>query len=719
MSGSDHFAQVKEAISATTSILFSNEAVENTILSSQSPYKKLLQKAITNMDGDSTNAISNLQSFQEELDQDFSHLEGKEAYLRKSGDDYFTNSFVDSKTGFKVMTYLDDEILNENVSNGKTKLLLDGTREKESDTTDSRNEEQLEGGKKSSLFQGFEASLPVVDKVIEKKKATHGLITEDKDKENTGDFLSLLVSDLPDFENEKQFDTDRISRSYSLKYLKGLSENIIRTINLLLIKKDMIDDEVEAADKKLQEALKKSEKAKKKLKTAETNELQLDNILSLVKERISFIEEYDLEVETSCSKDSENVEGKTDEKTPDNTEVHTNTNLNTREDNRDDVTRKEEIKSSRISHSLNEKISSKRKSKQNKLQLFFDEELGKSKKGRTTLQHHYDSGDNILTFKGAHANGVSCLDFDVPFGTLSTAGYLDPIVKVWDLTRKVQMATLNGHMATITCMQSSPHYSMLITGSKDATIKLWNLKLASQLYLEENADIGNSNQSCIHTFSSHLDELTAISYDTINLVSGSQDKTIRQWDLLSGKCVQTIDLSFIKSRNNDFYSNQLLGEKPLVGAIQCFDAALATGTKDGIVRLWDLRSGVPVRTLEGHTDAVTALKFDSSSIVTASSDKQVRIWDLRTGTLSNAFALEKPITSLDFDSTSIICSTKTSNFQVFNKIENRHWNCGPTHDSEQSGTSNEPSESNIITIRVKDNYTVAGSDDGTISAWRV
>ena len=42
-------------------------------------------------------------------------------------------------------------------------------------------------------------------------------------------------------------------------------------------------------------------------------------------------------------------------------------------------------------------------------------------------------------------------------------------------------------------------------------------------------------------------------------------------------------------------------EADFVGAVQVFDAALACGTADGMVRLWDLRSGQVHRSLVGHT----------------------------------------------------------------------------------------------------------------------
>jgi len=123
-----------------------------------------------------------------------------------------------------------------------------------------------------------------------------------------------------------------------------------------------------------------------------------------------------------------------------------------------------------------------------------------------------------------------------------------------------------------------------------------------------------------------------------------------------------------------------------VGALQCFDAALACGTAMewsgfGIVsrcavvftalnidQCLLVRSGQVHRSLVGHTGPVTALQFDDVHLVTGSLDRSIRvgfvaepqhlsiltirqIWDLRTGTIFDAFGYETllPVCSLILD----------------------------------------------------------------------
>ena len=54
---------------------------------------------------------------------------------------------------------------------------------------------------------------------------------------------------------------------------------------------------------------------------------------------------------------------------------------------------------------------------------------------------------------------------------------------------------------------------------------------------------------------------------------------------------------------------------------------------DRTLRVWDLESGQAVHTLNGHTDAVTAVAItpDGCHAVSASGDRTLRVWDLKSG----------------------------------------------------------------------------------------
>lgn len=332
-----------------------------------------------------------------------------------------------------------------------------------------------------------------------------------------------------------------------------------------------------------------------------------------------------------------------------------------------------------------------------------------------TLQQYYTPGKEIRTIATGHDQGISALDFDIPFGTMACTGVEDSNITVWDLSQGQMLYSLPGHKAFVKCLQMNDN--IIVSGSMDATAKLWN--------------IDDEQDPLIETFESHLDEITALHFSETTLVTGSADRTIRQWDMNCGRCLQTLDVLWASAQNSvgviddhtrtssimpsaSSISTSTTGTSTggdFVGALQCFDAALASGTADGVVRLWDLRSGQVHRSLIGHTGPISCLQFDEVHLVTGSLDRSIRIWDLRMGTLFDAFAYERPVTSLHFDSRRIVSSNCDNTVKVYDRILEKHWSCGAGEDDENAAIIN--------TVRYKEGYLIEGREDGKVGVWAV
>ncbi|KAF2871737.1 mitochondrial division protein-like protein 1 [Massariosphaeria phaeospora] len=536
-----------------------------------------------------------------------------------------------------------------------------------------------------SLFEGFQASLPD-EPTVDKKHGRHnargqrmiGAAVEDED------------SNLPP----------------SMVKLKNQKHSMSHRLEMMGVRKHMCATEIHEIDNKIANLNTMRKIVLNRLAGMEDEEAELEQDMLEVENKIEDLQEELEDAAALAPKAPESPTTDSDE-----------------EEDRDEF----------MSDSIYQKISSP-KSKRRR---------GTRRMSMPIVHEHLEPGSKIKELP-AHNDAITALDFDAPWGTLVTAA-LDDTVRVWDLNAGRCIGLLEGHISSVRCLQVEDN--IVATGSMDASIRLWDLSKAeyapSDSRTHKDADdeedddgltFENSEdapppppptimQDCpLFSLESHVGEVTALHFRGDTLVSGSSDKTLRQWDLVTGRCVQTLDVLWAAAQASatDANSGQWRqtgrtsdASADFVGAIQVFDAALACGTADGMVRLWDLRSGQVHRSLVGHTGPVTALQFDDVHVVTGSLDRSIRIWDLRTGSIHDAYAYDSPISDMMFDARRIVSAAGEDVVKVYDKTDGRHWNCGPGVGVDEDATA----LSTIERVRIKEGYLVEGRKNGMVGVW--
>ncbi|KAI9886118.1 MAG: GMP synthase (glutamine-hydrolyzing) [Watsoniomyces obsoletus] len=523
-----------------------------------------------------------------------------------------------------------------------------------------------------SLFQGFQATLPRNHDRHEYRKShrRHGSRGRKLLTEHGGSSSSNSHHRGPP----------------ALVSLKTDKDSLSHRLEMLGIRKSMSSSEIRELDGKLSNLQKRRRVVLDRLAELEQEEALIERDLLDLDNRIEMMQE-ELDENEALAREAGDLPPDIESEGRTSTEGTNNTNKNVNE--------------SFMSQSIYEKLPSPKTRRHKNIR----------RKSMPILHEHIEPGTRLNELQ-AHNDMITALDFDAPFGTMVTAA-LDDTVRVWDLNAGRCIGMLEGHHASVRCLQVEDN--IVATGSADASVRLWDLSRAEYIPRpgrpvdDEDEDTSDrpttttsSMQDCaLFSLEAHVDEVTALYFRGDILVSGSADKTLRQWDLVKGRCVQTLDVLWAAAQasstmapsssssvstttttglSNDRHWRQA-GRLPdasadFVGALQCFDAALACGTADGMVRLWDLRSGQVLRSLVGHTGPVTCLQFDDVHLVTGSLDRSIRIWDLRTGSIHDAYAYDNPITSMQFDTRRIVAAAGEDVVKVYDKVDGRHWDCG-------------------------------------------
>ncbi|KAG0203152.1 hypothetical protein BGX28_004500 [Mortierella sp. GBA30] len=179
---------------------------------------------------------------------------------------------------------------------------------------------------------------------------------------------------------------------------------------------------------------------------------------------------------------------------------------------------------------------------------------------------------------------------------LAITGSRDATLRVWDLSTGKTRFLLQGHRDAVRCIEV--HGELLVSGSYDCTARVWSLLTGE----------------CLLVLQGHFQQIYSIAFNGEYIITGSLDSTCRLWSPISGACLATLQ-----------------GHTQLVGQLQLSGDSLMTGGGDGFMYLWNLRTFECQYRVQAHDQSVTSLCFDAKRIVTGGNDGAVKLWDRQTG----------------------------------------------------------------------------------------
>ncbi len=263
----------------------------------------------------------------------------------------------------------------------------------------------------------------------------------------------------------------------------------------------------------------------------------------------------------------------------------------------------------------------------------------------------------------SHTGWINALAFS-PDGRFLASGSSDSNIRLWDVsTAKPQGLPFTGHPTSITSLAFSPDGTMLASGSEDDTIILWNTEFGHQLGWplmgHANSVLGLSFSPDGETLASASSDATIVLWDisvgkffaghtsvvrSVDfspdgsiIASGSSDHSIRLWD---SKTEEIIMAPLATGSKNNGVSITGHSDEIQSVAFNPAGTALASGSNDDSIILWNVADGQPYKVLTGHQDDVLSVAFNptGSLLASGSADKSIILWD--TNTLEKIKVLE-------------------------------------------------------------------------------
>jgi len=218
------------------------------------------------------------------------------------------------------------------------------------------------------------------------------------------------------------------------------------------------------------------------------------------------------------------------------------------------------------------------------------------------------------------------LSFDIPefwemvrqYGRRSC--WLRPLHPALTAPGQALLRTIVGHSRWVTAVVVCANGKHAISGSDDQTLKVWDLASGAE----------------VRTLIGHADMVNAVAVcgGGKQAISASDDKFLKVWNLETGAEARTIS-----------------GHTDAVTAVAvCGDHKKAiSGSWDQTLKVWDLESGLEIRSFSGHNASVTAVAIcgNSQRVVSSSADGTLKVWDFETGVeLHTLTGHSKRVTSL-------------------------------------------------------------------------
>eukprot|EP01017_Pseudomicrothorax_dubius_P012627 TRINITY_DN1530_c0_g1_i2.p1 TRINITY_DN1530_c0_g1~~TRINITY_DN1530_c0_g1_i2.p1 ORF type:complete len:661 (+),score=111.07 TRINITY_DN1530_c0_g1_i2:114-2096(+) len=200
------------------------------------------------------------------------------------------------------------------------------------------------------------------------------------------------------------------------------------------------------------------------------------------------------------------------------------------------------------------------------------------------------------------ASEVTSISFSATEREIFSGSSRGPI-STWDIPTQKQQTILKGHTVSVTALTSflsEDQNHLLISGSYDTNIKLWDLR----------------QKACVNTFKGHNMQVNTVqvSPDSRWIASGSQDGLVKIWDISTFKVLSTFTLHDGPVTNVRFNPQEL---------------SLASASFDRTVKYWDLERFEVISSSRPEATPIQQICFDKEGkVIFSAAHESLKVWNI-------------------------------------------------------------------------------------------